>query len=227
MAMLAAPAIGAGVGLGASWLGSKIAGRRSPEEQQALGLSNQAQQQGINTGSQLMSLAPKTYGPVIDYYSRLLSGNRGEMTQALAPEINQIGEGYGAQTQAAANLMPRGGGRATMLQNLPYQQTRDVQSLMQTARPQAAGGLLQAGNAAVGQGIQALYGSTGAGQTILQNEAARRKADRELGGQLGQGIYSLFQGTPGQGNSLMDQLTNLFSRSGPGYSSPGGSRPRY
>ena len=125
--------------------------------------------------------------------------------------------------------MPRGGGRATLMQNLPYQQLRDVQTLMQTARPQAAGGLLQAGNAAVGQGIQALYGSTGAGRSILESEAYRRAADRTLGQQLGTGLFSLFQATPGRGGGLMEILQGLFNQgpTGPGYSSPGGSRPRY
>src|SRR3989442_11615400 len=135
LAPVAAPLISGGIGLGTSWLGSKLAGGMSPEQRRALQLSNQAQTIGLGAGSQLLGLAPRTLNPTIDYWSRILSGNRGEMTSALSPEINQIGEGYAAQQQAAANLIPRGGGRATLMQNLPYQQMRDVQTLMQTARP--------------------------------------------------------------------------------------------
>ena len=92
-----------------------------------------------------------------------------------------------------------------------------------------AQGLLQAGQTAIGGGINALYGSTGAGRSILESEAYRRAADRQLGAALGGGLYSLFQGTPGKGNSLMDLLNSFVTNrgpTGPGYSSPGGSRPR-
>src|SRR5213592_1781670 len=164
MAAIAPYAIKGGIALGSSLLGSALAGRQSPEQRRALQLSNQAQTQGLAAAGPLLSLAPRTYGPVMDYWSRILSGNRGEMTSALAPEIEQIGQGYGTQTQAAANLMPRGGGRATLLSQLPYQQMGDIQRLMQTARPQAAQGLLQAGQSAIQGGIGALYGATGAGR---------------------------------------------------------------
>src|SRR5881396_3537107 len=119
---LAPYAITGGVGLGASWLGSKLAGGLSPEQRQAYNLTNQAGQMGLGAAGPLLRQGQSAYGPVMDYWSRILSGNRGEMTSALAPEIEQIGQGYGAQTQALANLMPRGGGRATLLSQLPYQQ---------------------------------------------------------------------------------------------------------
>ena len=203
-------AIKGGIALGGSLLGSKVAGGTPKGDQQILDQQRQISQRALGMsnelfpqGTQLMQLAGRSFNPVVDYWSRILSGDRGAALSGLAPEINQLNEGYDASRRAASELMPRGGGRATLLQNLPYQQNRDVSSILQLARPQAAGQLLAAGqgisNAGSGliqNSINALYGSTSAGRDILNYSAQKREADRALGTSLGKSLFELVKNIP-------------------------------
>ncbi len=213
-----APAlIKGGIGLGASLIGSKLAGGTPSGDKGILAQQRQNAQIGSDSGSQMLRLAGQSYNPVVNYWSKMLSPNRGDMTAALAPEINQISEGYGAQTRAASELMPRGGGRATLLQDLPYRQTRDTTTLLQTARPQAAKGLLDAGTSAANTGVNALYGSTAAGRSLLDYSAAKRASDQAMGSQIGGGLFSLLKGSGVNGDTgIFGKLDDWFkNRGGP------------
>jgi hypothetical protein len=132
---------------------------------------------------------------VLNYYSRLLAGDRGAMTQALAPNINQITQAYGAQQAAQNQLMPRGGGRATLMQQLPYQMGQNILSMFQNARNAAATGLTgaagqigQLGSSLIGGANQSLMASTSAGRDLLNMAYLQQQAGRKLGEQLGGGL---------------------------------------
>ena len=183
-ASAAAPWITAGVtsgiGLLGSLLGGKMAGpnraQREMSELQA-GLARKT----APVGASMYQLAGRSMNPVVDYWSKILSGDRGQATSMMAPELNRISEGYGANTRAAEALMPRGGGRATVMQQLPYQQLRDQTTLMQTARPQAATNLLQAGSQAGALGSSALWGATSAGRDALSFQHQQREYEDKQG----------------------------------------------
>jgi len=211
----------AGIGLGGSLLASKLAGGNPPGYGNALNLSGQAQQQGMNLSNQLapqgqnlLSLAGQTYNPVINYWSNLLNNNRGAMTSALGPDISRIGQGFQTAAQTSANLNPRTGPSAAFLSQLPFQQQAAVTQLMQGMRPLAAQQMLQAGQAAgaTGSNILAnatnlLYGSTQTGRGIMEAALQKQYSDRNLGTQLGQGLYNVMNrpyaggGTPGNVSS--------------------------
>lgn len=236
-----APAlIKGGIGLGASLLGSKLGGkltapssteksimdaqldqmRRSQQlSAEAFPIGLEGSRTGLDAARAAMetsrSALGRSFNPVMDYWSRLLSGNRASMTSALAPELNQMADQYQAARASAAALTPRGGGRASILAQLPFQQARDASTLMQTIRPQAAQGLLQAGQGALqaGQGIaqggqlaggigsnlvsnavQSLYGATAAGRSILDAETERRNRQQSAGAGIGGFLYDTLKG---------------------------------
>lgn len=207
--------VGSGIGAVASLFG---AGGPSKEERALMQQQANLMRQGSAASSRLTPLGTNlirrgasALAPVQSYYGRILGGDRGAMTEALAPEIGQITEGYRSARESQAALQPRGGGRATLLSSLPYQQSRDISTLFQTARPAAAQGLTQVGQAtgAMGQGtlqsaINSLYGSTAAGRDALNANMAinerRYSQSRDLGRSLfdiGQGLYGAFSGGDG------------------------------
>jgi len=187
----------------ASGIFGKAFGGPSATTQKAIDTLGQGMQAGYNTSNTLSNLAGRAYNPVMDYWSRLLSGNRGAAMSALSPEIARMGDQNTAEMRAASELMPRTGGRATMMQSMPFQQMRGVQSLFQSMRPQAAnqlgtlGGTLQAAT-------NALNASTNAGRSIMDEELARQKASREAGGAFGGGLFDVLSGMKvfgGKGNA--------------------------
>ena len=158
---------------------------------------------------QLLGGATQSFSPVANMWSGLLTGGRGRLTNLLAPQIGEITEAYRAPTQAAANLQPRGGARASLMAQLPYQRARDIATLFQQARPLAAEGLLQTGQAqaaAGGAGYQnmanLLSGADLAGYRLGQYNL-ERQAERNLASQeLGESIYDvLFPASAGSSST--------------------------
>ena len=195
-----------GMALGGSLLGSKLSKSKStPEEKAALGQTAQAQNLGLGAAKgtlpqaqNLIGMGSQAYQPVLNYWSSILSGNRGAMTSALAPEVSQIGQGYRTAAQTSAALNPRGGPSASFLSELPFQQQRDVSTLFQQARPQAAQGLLAGAQGATGAGsallsnaIQSLYSSTAAGRSILEAAKDKRAEEAQRGRSIGGGIFDM------------------------------------
>lgn len=197
-----------GAAIGSSLLGSKLSkSSPTPTEQNALNQDTQAQQLGLDTakstipGAQnLISMGSAAYQPVLNYWSSILSGNRGAVTSAMAPEISRIGQGYNTAANTSAALSARGGPSSSFLSELPFAQQRDVTSLLQTARPAAANSLFQAGQGVAQTGtnllstaVNSIYGSTAAGRDILNSEENRRKLETERGKSIGTGLFDMIQ----------------------------------
>jgi len=188
----------------ASGIFGKAFGGPSATTQKAIDTLGQGMQAGYNTSNTLSNLAGRAYNPVMDYWSRLLSGNRGAAMSALSPEIARMGDQNTAEMRAASELMPRTGGRATMMQSMPFQQMRGVQSLFQSMRPQAANQLGTLGGTLQANATNALNASTNAGRSIMDEELARQKASREAGGAFGGGLFDVLSGMKvfgGKGNA--------------------------
>lgn len=223
-----APFIPAIIGAGSTLLGSKLAkSKPSPLEQQQVERANVAGERGQAISGNLFDMGmPATQQP-LDYWASILSGDRSKATSALAPEINRIGEGYQTAAQTSAALSPRGGPTPDFLAEAPYQQQRDVSTLFQQARPDAAKQLAGSGSNLLANAINALYGSTAAGRDVLNFEQQRRTRDREAGTSIGKSIFDIF--FPAQGQSgLADALGGLFGGGGGSRvknTSEGGNRP--
>ena len=202
--------IGAGTTLGAGALGSKLAkSKPSLLEQQQLDRANLTGERGAAISQNLFDLGmPATRQP-IDYWSSILSGDRSRMTSALGPELGRIGEGYQTAAQTSAALNPRGGPTPDFLSQQPYQQQRDVSTLFQQFRPQAAEQLSGAGSNLLANAINAIYGSTAAGRDVLNFEQSRRERERSGGEKMGQMIFDIFYPAQGQGG-LASILGDIF-----------------
>jgi hypothetical protein len=179
----------------------------------------------IPQGQNLLGMATQGYQPVTDYYSKILSGNQGAMASALAPEIGQINRGFNTAQQTSATLTPRGGPRADIAGDQTFARQGAITNLFQTARPQAAQGLLStaqsaagAGSNILGQATNALYGSTVAGQSILGQQQQAVDLAAKQGQAIGGGLFSMFQqyGMP----ALQKQFPGLFGGRGGGGSNP-------
>jgi hypothetical protein len=199
-----------GGSLASSGLGALL-GRYSPTPQQQQVTQNDltAQKTGLQTGQNLIGMGTGAVQQPINYWSSILSGNRGLATSALAPEISQIGQGYAQAGRTSAALMPRGGPSAQVLGDMPYQQQRDVSTLFQQARPAAASALGNLGSGILGQGANALYASTAAGRDVLQQQQFGQQMEAQRGQGIGAGLFSQFQqyGMP----ALKKQFPNLFN----------------
>lgn len=165
--------------------------------------------QNVKTGGQiatnlgpqaqnLLNQSTAAYSPALNYWSSLLGGNRQAATAAAAPDINRINEGYDAQTQAAGNLMPRGGGRSAFFTEAPFQRQRDITSTLQTARTSAAPNLLHAGEA-IGNTASGLYGHllsalTGNTNNLLNYDLQSREQQYKKGKEIGGSIFDLLKG---------------------------------
>src|SRR2546427_9554149 len=79
-------------------------------------------------------------GP-LNYYSKLLGGDRQEMLQVVAPEVNAI-RGQGATgRRALSQFAPRGGGTTSALAEEPFRESGAITDLLNKVRPEAAKGL--------------------------------------------------------------------------------------
>ena len=202
--------IGAGATAGSTILGSKLAkSKPSTLEQQQLERANRAGERGEAISQNLFDLGMPAARQPLDYWGSILSGDRSKMTSAMGPELSRIGEGYQQAGQTSAALNPRGGPTPDFLSQAPYQQQRDVSTLFQQFRPQAAQQLSGAGSNLLANAINSLYGSTAAGRDVLNFESQRRDREREAGGAIGKSIYDIFYPAQGQ-QGLASTLGDIF-----------------
>jgi hypothetical protein len=182
-------------------------------EQQQLDRANQSGERGAAMSQNLFDLGqPATQQP-LNYWSSILTGDRSKMTSAMGPEISRIGEGYREAAKTSAALNPRGGPTPDFSTQAPYNQQRDVSTMFQQARPQAAGQLAGTGSNLLSNAINALYSSTSAGRDVLNYEQARRQLDREAGAGIGKTIYDIFYPARGQ-DGLAKTLGDIFKTKG-------------
>lgn len=205
----------AGLQIGTSLLGSKLTGGTPQTMQGPMGGLTAAQQLGMQTaqgllpqGQSLIGQAVNAYQPALSYLTRLVSGDRGLMTQALSPQLNQIGQTYNANVAAQEALTPRGGGRAALMTAMPYQQAQTMLDLYNQARsgavaqlPGIAQGIGSLASPLFGAAVSGLNAATSAGAQNLQYAYLQNQANRQAGQQLGQGIASIFNPAGKQGIS--------------------------
>ena len=211
--------IGAAIGAGGSILGGLLGKPKTPElsaeakqAQQGL-LANQ--QTGQEYASQLnpymtgfLDQAKTGIQTPMDYYAKLLSGDKAAMAEAIAPEAQRIGSNYAMAANSARSNMARGGYASSTLANLPFKRAGETNTLLQLLRPNAAAamgnlalGAGQLGNATGSNMISALGASNQAGQGVLGtgtqqqgNLLQNQQYQQQMQYQQGQGIGSLLSG---------------------------------
>lgn len=230
-----------GAGVGASILGSKLGqSSRSPLEESIIRQQSEANQLGMDTGKGLLAegAADRERGrgllqtginsayPALNYWSQLLAGNKSGMTSLLSPELNRISQGYNTARQTNAALNPRGGPRADILSEQPFQQQRDVSNLFSTIRPMAASNLLDtsrfvtdasersmaSGSSLLTQAINSIFAGQGGRNMLLSSELDRRAGDRESGRNIGSTLFDLLGLLGGKGGgSASNRQTDIMN----------------
>jgi hypothetical protein len=120
------------------------------------------------------SVAKSTLGGAADYWTKLLSGNRPAMSQAVAPETNAAMSTADAQKrQLATSGTARGGGTAATSQTMNDKVRAMIDNLLFGARPEAA---KQSG--ALGEG--ALSTSTDAASNLAKTASDSRLTSNAL-----------------------------------------------
>lgn len=129
----------------------------------------------------------------INYFSKLLSGDRQSMLSAVAPEVNSIVGQYDTAKRAAAQFSPRGGGRIQQLENLPYQQQGQITGLLEQVRPEAAQALTKISGMLQQLGID----ESALGASEIRSASAEKDYQEQQRWQHGWGIAKLLLGIGG------------------------------
>ena len=150
---------------------------------------SQAKVQLTNAGNDLLTSGQGDYqqglsdfGPALDYWNSILSGNKAQMENAIAPEKDDILSQYRAKRKQLAASGSRSGGTNEAVAQSEFSQAGDVASLLQKLRPQAAkessdiaGKLAQLGLSESGIGndqmFQALAAQVARGNRNAQTDA--------------------------------------------------------
>lgn len=115
--------------------------------------------------------AGQAYGQAGSYFSPLLSGSRGAMDQALAPDRAAITDTYRGASNALSGM--RGGQRDLAQAELNRDRAGRLSLLAPTARAGAAQGMLQVGQGRTGVGgTQGGIGTSLAGQSVAAHGGA-------------------------------------------------------
>lgn len=184
------------VGSYLNYRGAKNASKRTPEEQNALtaqtGVANQLRDQS----SSLFRMGTPALSQAGRYYSTLASGNRGAMTQALAPEIEQTNQVYGGTRRSLARFL-RGPDRDYQMGELERQRAGSVASLFREGRTNAVARLLDYGQGTTATATSALGGSAGiygnVGRTAQNDRFAGNQMQQQAGYASGQLLMQLLQ----------------------------------
>lgn len=153
-----------------------------------------------NYGMNNLNTASNAINPALNYWTNVLAGGP-EAALALSPEIQQIRASSEAAKRQLATTGPMGGGRASAMAQLPFQQGTAISNLYSQARPAAASALAT-------QGIPALTGISNAYNSLA---GTTNQAGAAQGG-IGAGLSSnVFSGLLGAGNAAGNNAANLLS----------------
>lgn len=181
-----------GIGAGGSLIANRLSRvKPSPDSSDILARYRTGMDTSANAGQRFLGAGRETLQQPIDYYTKILSGDRGAVTSALAPEISKIGEKYRTAERTSAALNPRGGPSAEFLAELPFQQQHDVTTLLQGARSDAAKTLPGLAGTLINSGNQELSRSTALGSQLLDEANQQRALETERSKNIGASLFDL------------------------------------
>lgn len=189
------PLVGAGSTI-ASLFGSDDNNFEMPEGAQPfLDSLDKTSDIGGRFGKKFLKRSNKAFQLPMDFWKKIMTGDRSSLTNLLSPEVEKISGGYDNVKRNIGEFGPRGGGSNSALTNLDIKETGDISRLFQTARPMAAQNLAQLGSAQGGIGLGALGLGVNADQAglgaIFDNQRMGQNAqagERDYYGNIGQGL---------------------------------------
>lgn len=196
-----------GIGLGGGLLGSALSGP-SGQQKSALDASTALSGQlaaNARQGSQMStiygSLGLPAVGSALDYWNKILSGDRTAMSTALGPEISQAGRDSANAFDTASEFAPRGGARTSVLANIPYDNAGKVTSMFQTLRPAAADqvkgiglALSDLSNTSLGGSSSAASGAANNYLNLVATMQQLRNNQQATAASIGSGLYTWAKG---------------------------------
>lgn len=103
-----------------------------------------------------------------DFFRKLLGGDRTEVAQTLAPEIQAVKDQYDATKRSISEYGPRGGGQVAAVGELEEKEAGQIGGMFATARQRGAAGLGEVGQVLAQLGLSAESLASGNLGTILQ-----------------------------------------------------------
>lgn len=176
MGQLAKPAIQAGAAIGGHFFGKRAekgAMKRSPEEQVALGGAQKSGQALQQTGGELVQEGRQTLQQPLNYWQRLLGGNRPQMAQATAGARGAITDIYRGAERGLEKSGVRGAARDVQKGELNRQRASQIAGLTTGVQPMAAQQVAGIGGEQLGTGAPML-GQAGDIYTNLLGQGAQR-----------------------------------------------------
>lgn len=145
-------------------------------EQKALtGVETEAAKLGVKEAKTNLPKAASTLQAPLDFFQKLLKGDRTAVMGAFAPEISSLTSLYDTGRKTAEEFAPRGGGRGAALEELPFKEAGDIEKLVAGARQEGATGVANIG-AMLGQlGL----GELGTGGSIASDAFSNIEASKE------------------------------------------------
>lgn len=180
--------------IGGSLLGKFFGGSSGEQKAANRGMSDIATGAG-REGLGLLTEGRQSLATPASYFQSILSGNMGEPTSALAPEVNRIRDATQQALQAKTNLAPRSGARSSALFAIPSTSESAIQDVYNRARPMAASGLAEVGSRQGGLGTSASGVAANAWEGLQQQLADQKSVQRSAGETFGSAIYDILKGS--------------------------------
>lgn len=173
----------------------------------------------ISGGNSNVADARKTLQQPLDYWSKILSGDRNAAVSSLSPEINTITSQYDTALKSINELSPRGGGRNSTMQDLTFKKAGDVSRLVDGARPTAAGAVTDIGSRIGNLGTTQLQIGSGSLSSGIAANQGQQKIDAASAGDLGSSLGTLIGilTNKNKGTSGAQQDPFWASRTTPGF----------
>jgi hypothetical protein len=171
-----------------------IGGKNSKQQNQAVGNLNNLFNFGFGTGKTETGAGGANLDAASGYFSKLASGNRPAMMQAIAPETSAIrSQGDASRRQAAASGTARGGGTAGENQTQKDRQMAQIDTALFGARPAVAKEVAAIGGtqAAVGGNLLGTASSSTAYAGDIAT-GARTQAAKEQASAIQMAIGAIF-----------------------------------
>lgn len=151
-------------------------------------------QNASNTGMGFLSNASTAFQAPTSYYSSILSGNPADVSGALAPQISQLNAGYAQGRNQVDQFAPMGGGRSSVMANLPFQKASAITNLISQARQAAAQGLTGIAGTEGGLGTNLLSVGTGAASNLGDLSTRQQQFSYQAGSNIGSALGALIAG---------------------------------
>lgn len=149
----------------------------------------------IPAAKNLVSTGADAISQSLGYYSKLLSGNRPAMQQAIAPEANAaLAQSDAQKRQLAATGTARGGGTAAINQNRKTATDAEIDNMLFGAQSSAAKTTGALGTSTVGAGTNLASTGEAAAADLTKSAVQSQEESNAQGNMIGQGIAQLIFG---------------------------------